>query len=247
MLTLRWVTFIAIIQPTLRVVIEQALVNMYTCCKCGHRWTNWDSVNKQDGHIPINCPKCRNIRWNQKYTKEEIELVEQIEDQHIISKDKKVTKFWRYEYRNAELDFIAYDFLINTIPRPDMFELKNVLAIPKRNIEARHELMLSLIRDRITNAEKYRKERFSKLGGWWWHRCDKLPEDYNRRYHSRTKIMSGCKHQDESEIRDAFTSLYKHTHLPKYLKPFVSSETLDFLDYWDKRIIEEENKRKETG
>jgi hypothetical protein len=32
------------------------------------------------------------------------------------------------------------------------------LAIPKKDIEARHEYMLSVIKDRIDNAEKYELE-----------------------------------------------------------------------------------------
>src|SRR6266852_8648376 len=126
----------------LPMVIDNVLVNLYTCCKCGHQWTNWDGENKRDAGIPLNCPSCRNIRWNQKYTKEEIALIEQLEDQHVIKKDTKVTNFLSYEFRHAEFDFIAYDFLYKTIPQPDIFEIKKVLAIPKRDIETRHELML---------------------------------------------------------------------------------------------------------
>ena len=61
-----------------------------------------------------------------------------------------------------DYDFISYDFLNEILPRPELFELRQVLAIPKEDIEARHEYMLSVIKDRIDNAEKYELEWFSK-------------------------------------------------------------------------------------
>ena len=52
----------------------------------------------------------------------------------------------------------SYDFLNEILPQPELFELMQVLAIPKKDIEARHEYMLSVIKDRIDNAEKYELE-----------------------------------------------------------------------------------------
>ena len=43
-----------------------------------------------------------------------------------------------------------------------MFELRDVLAIPKEDIEARREYILFVIKDRIDHAEKYDLEWFSK-------------------------------------------------------------------------------------
>jgi hypothetical protein len=39
--------------------------------------------------------------------------------------------------------FISYDFLKEMLLQPELFELRQVLAIPKEDIEARHEYMLS--------------------------------------------------------------------------------------------------------
>ena len=47
---------------------------------------------------------------------------------------------------------------------PDMFELKEILAIPlnKDKIEQKHELMLSIILERIRNKDKYENSRLAK-------------------------------------------------------------------------------------
>ena len=50
-----------------------------------------------------------------------------------------------------------YDFLKQILPQPGMFELRQVLAIPKEDIEARHEYMLSVIKDRVDNADFYER------------------------------------------------------------------------------------------
>ena len=55
-------------------------------------------------------------------------------------------------------DYDSYDFLNEILPQPELFELRQVLAIPKKDIEARQEYMLSVIKDRIDNAEKYELE-----------------------------------------------------------------------------------------
>jgi len=151
-----------------------------------------------------------------------------LEDQHVIRKDAKVSKILSWEYRRVDLDFIAYEFLYKMIPHPDMFEIKNVLAIPKKNLEARHDLMLSIIRDRITNIEKYANERFSKFGGWWFDNTSKWP-DPTRRYSIKTKTMNGCKHKEEPGIKEAFASSNKRD-TPKYLRPVISAEILQTLD-----------------
>jgi hypothetical protein len=48
-----------------------------------------------EGPIPNNCPSCKNIRWNRKYTKSESELFGQVQMQHILNKylvSEEVTK-----------------------------------------------------------------------------------------------------------------------------------------------------------
>jgi hypothetical protein len=113
---------------------------------------------------------------------------------------------------HIDIDFIAYCFLYEIDPQPDMFELKQLLAIPyantkaKNNIEERHEFMLSVIRDRIDNADKYEKERFSKYGEWYYykhrhnkryhgkHKHNQQPLQPRESYHKSEKIVKGCKH-----------------------------------------------------
>jgi hypothetical protein len=48
------------------------------------------------------------------------------------------------------------------LPQSELFELRQVLAIPKGDIEARHDYMLSVIKDRLDNADVYEREYFSK-------------------------------------------------------------------------------------
>ena len=105
-------------------VIDTKLVKFYTCCKCGHEWTNWDGKQKSEGPIPNNCPSCKNIRWNQEYTKSESELFGQVQMQHIIQKRPDI-KF--FEYTLCEFDHIAYDFLYMIWPMPEMLNLKRYL------------------------------------------------------------------------------------------------------------------------
>jgi hypothetical protein len=64
-----------------------------------------------------------------------------------------------------DYDFISYDFLKQMIPQPELFELRQVLAIPKEDIEARHDYMLSVIKDRVDNADVYK--RVFKISQLW--------------------------------------------------------------------------------
>jgi hypothetical protein len=64
------------------------------------------------------------------------------------------------------LDPIAYQFLYNTVPQPDMYELRQVLNIPNSNIEKRHEVMISIVEDRVNNAVRY-EEHLSKRKHYW--------------------------------------------------------------------------------
>ena len=60
-------------------MIDRATVNLYSCCKCNHKWlADWDTDNNRERTVPTYCPKCKNVRWNQKYTKEEDLLFDKI-------------------------------------------------------------------------------------------------------------------------------------------------------------------------
>ena len=157
-------------------MIDRAMVNLYSCCKCSHKWlAGWDNNNNRECPVPTYCPKCKNVRWNQKYTKEEDSLFDRIFEQYTV---KRVSEPSEYQKSIAQitgrkisdvvvyLDSIAYQFLYNTVPQPDMFELRQVLNIPNSNIEKRHEAMISFIEDRINNAVRYEK-RFSKWKSRW--------------------------------------------------------------------------------
>jgi hypothetical protein len=155
-------------------MIDRATVNLYSCCKCNYKWlASWDNDNNRERTVPTYCPKCKNVRWNQKYTKEEDLLFDRIFEQHTV---KRVSEPREYQRLLAQmtrrkisdvvvyLDPIAYEFLYKTVPQPDMFELMQVLNIP--NIEQRHEAMISIIEDRVNNAVRY-EEHLSKWKGYW--------------------------------------------------------------------------------
>lgn len=159
----------------------------------------------KNGPLPFNCPSCRNVRWNQTYTDEDMVLIKQLTDQHMIKENVEVVKDKDYddiEYRYDHYDFIAYDFLYNISPRPDIFEVKQILKIPEAKIEERHELMLSIIRDRIVNEARYKKEHYSKYSSY--SNKSKYPdlpiaELFARGIKVRRK-MKGCKHEEDLEI-----------------------------------------------
>jgi DNA-directed RNA polymerase subunit RPC12/RpoP len=211
--------------------IDIASVRLYTCCNCGRQWTNWDGVNRREGRTPVNCPSCKTVRWNQNYIDEERVLIDRLSDEHLIKKDAQIEKvrLWygsheMREVRYSYFDFIAYDFLYMMIPSPDLFELKQVNEIPlssndnNNELERRHDLMLSMIKDRIDNKDEYEKERFSKYGKYvyknkWY--CDINAETKKREYRHGMKhapmkrlIMDGCNHEDKEEVRKALIEIY---------------------------------------
>jgi len=117
--------------------------------------------------LPKYCPECRSLRWNQRYLDEELVLLYRLQDQlyetnliresgeKIEFEGNEILRIKPYTIYPYDYDFISYDFFLNDIlPQPELFELRQVLAIPKENIEARHEYMLSVIKDRKDNAEK---------------------------------------------------------------------------------------------
>jgi hypothetical protein len=179
-----------------------ATYNLYGCCKCHRRWTNYDAVTRTEGPIPKACPACRNVRWNQKYTEEESALLQELGKQHIIP-DSTLPLL---KSIHCNLDFVAQDFLFGIRPQPEMFELKQALAIPVTDIEQRHGYMFSVIQDRIRDKDRYEKEYFEKFSNWFYVRLktkDIMFGEYMPTLH-RHKItyrMAGCNHQDSPWIR----------------------------------------------
>jgi hypothetical protein len=190
----------------------------------------WDSQSNKERPIPFYCPKCKNLRWNQKYTEEEDALFDKIQEQHTLEKVQEeseyealVAKIKGQENPHAMMtiryiDPVAELFLYGINPQPDMFELKQLLAIPKKSIEARHKFMLSIIHDRIDNADKYQAERFAKYGDSYLYNGSN-----DKRFHGQLgeairtskKMAKGCKHtmqegeQKKQEIRDKWKAAYR--------------------------------------
>lgn len=102
------------------------------------------------------------------------------------------------------------------MPQPEIFEIKQVLKIPQSKIEQRHDLMISMICDRIKNRDKYERMHF-----FWSYPLQKELGFYEPKYypkknsvelyefwsndgwlsHERTilrKRMKGCKHKEEN-------------------------------------------------
>jgi hypothetical protein len=97
-------------------------------------------------------------------------------------------------------------------PQPELFELRQVLSIHKKDIEARHEYMLSVIKDRVDNADVYEREYFSKYPNYGYSRrkigfsIDDLWEPKKKKYFpGRRRIMNSstkCKHRPAHEIEN---------------------------------------------
>jgi hypothetical protein len=72
--------------------IDRVTVNLYICCKCKHQWIRWNGNGNGNGNgdreaeqtipvtttipLPKRCPKCKCVRWNQRYLDEELALIE---------------------------------------------------------------------------------------------------------------------------------------------------------------------------
>ena len=187
--------------------IDQITINLYTCCKCLHRWTNWDRINSKDGPIPKSCPKCRNVRWNQFYTEEDFTLFRRPKEEHIIEKNAGIKKrFWGERTYDC-IDFIAYDWLYTMTPSPEPYEIREVMNIPISDIETRHELMLSMIYERITNEEKYDNEYFSKYGRFTARRKPIPWRGKGRNNFLLGRRMPGCNHKKDAY---PFSSPYRY-------------------------------------
>jgi hypothetical protein len=74
--------------------IDRVVTNLFTCCKCKHQWTRWNGNDdvKDDSEaeqtmpvtttmLPKRCPKCKCVRWNQRYLDEELALIDRLQDE----------------------------------------------------------------------------------------------------------------------------------------------------------------------
>jgi hypothetical protein len=132
--------------------------------------------------LPRRCPKCKSVRWNQRYLDEELALIDRLQDElYETGLIKESGEKIEYEGNKTlgtkprtvypyDYDFISYDFLKQILPQPELFELRQVLAIPKEDIEARHDYMLSVIKDRVDNADVYERKYFSKYPNYGYSR-----------------------------------------------------------------------------
>src|SRR5918994_2058091 len=221
--------------------IDRVVVNLYTCCKCKHQWTRWNGNGKGNGDreaeatttpipitltipLPRRCSKCKSANWNQRYLDEELALINRLQDElYETGLIKESGENIEYEGNETlgtkprtvypyDYDFISYDFLKTISPQPELFELRQVLSIPKEDIEARHEYMLSVIKDRVDNADVYEREYFSKYPNYGYSRrkigfsIDDLWEPKKKKYFpGRRRIMNSstkCKHRPAHEIEN---------------------------------------------
>ena len=215
--------------------IDRVTANLFTCCKCKYQWTRWNGYSNGNSKsdqisitttmsLPRRCPKCKSERWNQRYLDEELALIDRLQDElyetGLIRESGE-----RIEYEGNETlgtkprtvypydyDFISYDLLKQMLPQPELFELRQVLAIPKEDIEARHDYMLCVINDRVDNADVYEREYFSKYSNYGYSRrkigfnIGDLWESKKKKYFpGRRRIMNSstkCKHRPIYEIEN---------------------------------------------
>jgi hypothetical protein len=93
--------------------------------------------------LPRRCPKCKSIRWNQRYLDEDLALIDRLQDElyetGLIRESGEKIEYEGNETLGTkprtispyDYDFISYDFLKQISPQPELFELRQVLAIPK--------------------------------------------------------------------------------------------------------------------
>jgi len=76
--------------------IDRVAAHLYTSCKCKYQWTRWNGNGNGNGigngqraeaatipitttmPLPRRCPKCKSIRWNQRYLDEELALIDRL-------------------------------------------------------------------------------------------------------------------------------------------------------------------------
>jgi hypothetical protein len=232
-------------------MIDRATVSLYGCCKCNHKWiAGWDAVNNREHPVPNYCPKCKNLRWNQTYTKEEESLYNKLVEEHTVNQTTETGEYdmlvERMTGRHStttfiNLDPVAYLFLYDAVPQPDYFELKQVHEIPKSDREKRHEAMLSIVGDRIKNAAKYEQERFSKWKGEWFEDMKQSAWMNSKEGHLSirpSKIDNKhCKHANKHKLLSKQLENVQKKRKEKYRK---KSEA----EYRQRRLQYEEEERK---
>jgi hypothetical protein len=127
--------------------IDRVTANLYICCKCKHQWTRWNGNGNgnQSAEIttipipvtttmplPKRCPKCKCVRWNQRYLDEELALIDRLQDElyetGLIRESGKKIEYEGNETLGTkprtvypyDYDFISYDFLKQILPQPEL-------------------------------------------------------------------------------------------------------------------------------
>ena len=105
-----------------KMTIDKVTVNLYKCCKSEYQWTCWNSNQRAEGPLPKCCPKCRSLRWNQRYLDEELVLLYRLQDQlyetnliresseKIEFEGNEILRIKPYSIYPYDYDFISYDF-----------------------------------------------------------------------------------------------------------------------------------------
>ena len=115
--------------------------------------------------------------------------------------------------------------------------------------------MLSMIKDRIDNKERYEKERFSKYGKHInrrkWH-CDINTETKKREYRDGMKyapakrlIIDGCNHEDKEEIRKALPKIYHYDDHYGYGDWIIPEAAMHVKDY--EAILQQKEQQQTDG
>jgi hypothetical protein len=117
--------------------IDRVVTNLFTCCKCKHQWTRWNgngngNQSAEITKIPIPmtttmplpkcCPKCKCVRWNQRYLDEELALIDRLQDElyetgliresseKIVYEGNEILGTKPRTISPYDYDFISYDF-----------------------------------------------------------------------------------------------------------------------------------------
>jgi hypothetical protein len=144
----------------LEMTIDRVAANLYICCKRKYQWTRWNGYSNGNGDqraesatmlipttttipLPKRCPKCKSVRWNQRYLDEELSLIDRLQDElyetGLIKESGEKIEYEGNETLGTkprtispyDYDFISYDFLKQILPQPELFELsRNVCRLP---------------------------------------------------------------------------------------------------------------------
>jgi hypothetical protein len=190
------------------------------------------------------------VRWNQKYTKDDLILVEQLKAQHLIKKNAETRKVHLhppnpksryYIEKLSHFDFMAYHFLYSILPQPEIFEIKQILKIPRQKIERRHDLMLSIIQDRIKNQEKYEKEYYSKYSKFRYYPRDRMDHNYDiyTYYSDYISLIQGkgpTKFMEKIQIKKIEGCKHEESQVLTLLSKYNQSVSEDFHYQWKENL-----------